>query len=89
MKTIIIWNDYENINFFVLDGNFLHFDNIYIKSYTIDAEELKLQDELTSIVYDDEGQCIVDMLTSFPHEMFNNLSPGEEPARVIVSGFIP
>lgn len=81
-NTIIIYSDYEGVNFFVLDGDQTHFDGVFINAY--DDATAELQDELGMIVYNSNGECIVDMLESFPHDQY---IPGE--TAVIVAGFIP
>lgn len=81
-NTIIIFNDYEGVNFFVLEGDHSRFNGVLINAY--DDATQDLQDELTDIVYNSEGVCIVDMLESFPHDAYTR---GETV--VIVAGFIP
>ena len=82
MKTIVIWDSCEaSICFFVLDGNYEHFNNVYINS-TVHSD--KVQNELNDLMMDDEGNFKHEQLDDFPlYEMTEN------NVAVIVAGVIP
>lgn len=84
MKTIIIW-DGDEICFFVLDGDYSKFDNIYIgiKDYRED-----LQKELNDLIfdYDVEGASFKHKeLQDFPVHEFYGITTKDD-FKVIVAG---
>ena len=79
MKTVFIYdNPEENIKFFVKDGDYSHLNITYIQGSPSDA----LERELAQIMYNSEGDVIVDLQDSFPTNLGNQF-------KVIVVGFLP
>ena len=83
MKTIMIYDQcgVAPIQFFILDGDYSHLDNIFINEA---ADNTDLQDELGSLVYDDNGKTKLKVYKKFP--LKTAAKPG---TKVIVAGFYP
>jgi hypothetical protein len=80
VKTIVIWDELEaNLEFFVVDGDVSHLDGVYINHAGAKPE---LIDELSDLVYDQEGNPLVEFLVEFPTDIKNNF-------KVITAGFLP
>lgn len=81
MRTLVIWyeTDYQ-IKMFWLDGDYSHLNRVYINSSESNGIH---QDQLYKLVYDDEGQVIVQMFDDAPssQELANNVV-------IIIAGFI-
>ena len=87
MKTIVIWDDLEaNLIFFVLDGDYRKFDNIYINRVADNDDEEMLQSDLVTLVYDETGSIQLDTMNEFPTWLLENF-PGEYC--VITAGVLP
>lgn len=82
MRTVVIWDNYgaEPVRFFVVDRDLKHLNNKYVNSTDCDMKDW---DEISSLVYDDEGKKVIDLLEEFPVDEVKN------GAQVIVCGFIP
>jgi len=79
MKTIFIYDQLDaDIQFFVKEGNYSHLDKLYLNCYTNDV---KLDEELSDMLYDDNGLILVELLDDFPIL--------EEAFVVVRVGFIP
>lgn len=86
-KTIFIWDELDqNIKFFVLDGDYTHLDGIYINNY---CDEVQTK-ELLALVYDENGDKIIEMDTKFPTSTFEdgNFYHGDLVIEVVTCGFI-
>jgi len=82
MKTAIIFNEMEEIKYYVLDGDFTKFHGIYINS--MDADE-ELVDKLASTFYDDKtGEELKE-----PIALSEFVAAIRDGAEVIEIGFIP
>lgn len=82
MRTVVIWDNYgaEPIRFFTVDRDLKHLNNKYVNSTDCDMKDW---DEISSLVYDEEGKKVIDLLEEFPVDEVKN------GAQVIVCGFIP
>lgn len=82
MKTIFIWDELDaEIKFFVLPGNYSHFNRVYLNG--LDKPET-VQKELSNLVYcENTGEIKHTVLKEFPIEEVDT------DTVVIVAGFIP
>ena len=81
MKTIVIWDSCgeEQIQFFVLDGDYSYFNKVYIG---INAN-IEYQKKLNALMYDEEGNQKIEFFDDFPMQVTN------EGFCVIKAGLIP
>lgn len=79
-ETVIIYDQIgcADIGFIVLDGDYRHFNNVYINDMS-----QELSGELCDILYDEEGNEKFELLEEFPSD---GVMMG---AYVIVAGFLP
>jgi len=85
METVFIWDTIgmESIQFFVMDGDYSHLNDVYINAVG-NPEDMTDQEELHNLVYNENGYTKPDlMLDNFPCEAVAN------GAIVIVCGFLP
>jgi len=79
-KTIFIYyseyNDY--VQFFIKEGDYRHLNNVYVNG----IGEENLQEELSNIIFDNEGELCVKMLSDFP------INEVEKNIAVITCGFV-
>ena len=82
MKTVLIYDQCGEapVSFLVLEGDYTHYDKVFINSTESDE---KLQDKLSRLMYDKDGQLRHKMRSKFPHAAVR------AGAKVIVCGFIP
>lgn len=81
MKTIFIYDEFNaEILFFVKDGDYSHLDKIYLNCYDKDVS-IDSYNELSDMLYDMEGNMLVDLLDEFPRV--------EGEFVVVRVGFIP
>lgn len=85
MKTIVIWDQMgaEPIQFFILEGNKSHLDNVYLNAYSDDFKQNDLIQELDSLVYGEDGFEKVEWLDRFPNDQLGSSD------LIIVAGFVP
>lgn len=81
MRTVIVWEEFGEraLCWFVVDGDKSHLDQHYINS-TLSPESI--QDELTSLVYSEDGDVIVEFIGDF------NEMPRDD-VKIIVCGILP
>jgi len=84
MKTIVIWNkSWYGIQYFVLDGDYSHLNEVYIGSIENEAE----QDELLQLTDSIPSESF---LNRFPKEVFySEYCETPDQVAVIEAGFIP
>lgn len=82
MKTIMIFDNCGEvpIQFYVLRGNYMHLDGVYVNSTKC---KQKLQDEITNLMYDAEGNTKLKPYKRFP------IKTACAGAPIIVAGFLP
>jgi hypothetical protein len=82
MKTIIIWDQcgQSDLSFFVVDGDYSHLDGVYINGHADDS----LVEELSSLVYDDNGKTLLKVYKKFPRK-----ASMDAENKIIVAGFLP
>ncbi len=93
MKTIVIYDQLEaDVQFIVLNGDYSHLNGVYINSIKEGATKKeqkaheKLQDELTNLIYEEDGGDLkVTLLEEFPIEYIHN----DPDTIVIKAGFLP
>lgn len=83
MKTVFIFDQQglEPMQFFVVEGDYTHLDNIYINS---EDDENKIDELYNILYYDEHGKFKVNLLDKFPVEQFNS-----QEDKVVVVGFLP
>lgn len=81
MKSAIVWNEFEELKYAVVDGDWTEFQDIYINGVDDNQE---LQDKLSSKVYNQDGKTIIDFCTIY--DFANAIRLG---AVVVECGFIP
>lgn len=81
MKTAIIFNDFEKLRYFIVDGDRKHLDGIYIN---VDTAKPRLEEELIQLVYGTDGEFILD---DVPLVVFADAIRGG--AFLIEAGFVP
>lgn len=83
MKTILIFDQCGDapIQFFVLDGDYSRFNKVYIGTNSDDEEEVKLQDEVYDLLYNEKGRLKLDPYPNFPTNSFDHNTA------VVVCGF--
>lgn len=60
MKTALIWDDMQGaLEFYVFKGDYRHLDKVYVNG----SEDFEKVDELSTLLYDEEGDKIVDQVT--------------------------
>ena len=81
MKTVVVFDDmrYRGIRFFVLEGDYTHFDGVYIN----DEDNPFPGSLLHDLLYDYRGNEIVSSTDTLPREEIVN------GAKIIVAGFLP
>jgi len=81
MKTIIIYDQCGEhaIQFFVVDGDYSHLNNVYINN----TEDQAKTDELSDLLYGEDGRIQLKAYKKFP------IKAAKEGANVIVAGFAP
>lgn len=85
MNTIFIWDELDaGIKFFSLDGDLSKFDRIYINGVAANSRVRSLQNQLTKLVYDGNGNVRVRKLDEFPVDQFY----GKDQTKIIVAGFL-
>jgi len=79
MKTVLIYDQCgeDSISYIVLSGDYSRFDQVYINT-----EDPKA-DELSELLYDEEGNLKVKLRKKFPYKAVN------AGAKVYVCGLIP
>ena len=84
MKTALLFNEFDcGISFFILDGDYIHLDDVYVNS--VDCEGEEETDELTDLMYDPvDGHMLHRKVTK--DEFVQAIQNG---AAMIVCGFIP
>jgi hypothetical protein len=81
-RTLFLYNEFEGlVKFFILEGNYSHLDDVLLNEAVEDAEDIKLQDELNTILFESDGKLKVTLLDKFPL--------GENFNHVVNVGFIP
>lgn len=82
MKTVIVWDQcgQEDVQFAVVEGDYRELHRIYINNAHQEQED---QDRLNDLIYGEEGEVIVRLLSDFPVDAV------KEGACVIVAGFLP
>lgn len=82
MKTVLIYEQFgvNPLSFLVLKGDHTYLDGVYINA--TDCDE-KLQEKLSKIIYDKDGQERHKMRTKFPTKAVR------EGAKVAICGFLP
>lgn len=81
MQTVVIWDSCEaDVKFFVVDRDVSRFNHKYVNHVDLSDEE---SEEISLLVYDEEGQQKIPFLAEFPIEAVKN------GAQVIVCGFLP
>jgi hypothetical protein len=82
-KTVIIFDNcgVAPLKFFVVEGDYLDLNNIYINEAS--SKTQKKQTKLEKLIYNKDGSYKLEVLESFP---INEIKKG---ARVIVAGFLP
>lgn len=82
-RTIVIWQeDFTDISFFVLEGDYTKFEDLFIG--TCETNET-LAEELSKLVWNDDfTEYSVKMLERFPHHLY---VPGA--TAVITAGIVP
>lgn len=85
MQTVVIWDTMgqEAVQFFVVDGDVMRFNQLYVNTYTKNKAQKKLLDELLAFTYDAKGNFLHKLLDDFPVEAV------KQGAAVIVCGFLP
>ena len=83
-KTVLIYAEIpENIRFLVVDGDKRHLEGVFINSYTEDVRQENLQDELSTLVHDEDGYLRKElMVEKFPTDLVK-----EGETAVILCGF--
>jgi len=57
MQSAVIWNEIERLRFAVVEGDWSPFQGVYINDSSADN---KVLDQLSSLVYGEEGQEIIE-----------------------------
>lgn len=83
-KTAVIWDtvSLEKIRFFIVDGDISELDDVYINDAADENDHR--QDRLSDLVYDDNGNTLVEFISKEEFE-----SAVRNGAKVIVCGFLP
>ncbi|QDH83386.1 hypothetical protein [Achromobacter phage Motura] len=81
-QTVMIYDQFgvEPLQFLVLNGDYTHLDQVFINSTECTDEQM---DELSSLIYDGDGNVIAKFKKKFPRKAVVN------GAKVIVAGFLP
>lgn len=96
MRTIVIWDECGEapLSFFVVEEDWTRFNNIYGNCAYMtpdgrkkDKRRNELGDELSRLVYGNDGVFCPTKLESFPVDAL--LSASEGVTSVIVAGFLP
>lgn len=82
MKTVLIYDQcgQEDVKFAVIEKDVSHLSGIYINN---SENDLELEDELSDLLYDKNGESLVELSKEFPVQAVI------EGAKVIVCGFLP
>jgi len=82
MKTAIIFNDYEQLYYFVVDGDLSHLHGVIVNSVDSDP---KLQDEVCNLIYDAKtGEALLSDV-----ELAEFVKAVRDNSAVIEIGFLP
>jgi len=61
MKTVIIWNELDKgLSYAIVDGDLSRFHRTFVNSMD------ELEEELSALVYDDEGNLLMEFFNEFP-----------------------
>jgi hypothetical protein len=77
MKSALIWHE-DNVQLAIVDGDWRKYQGIFVNA----ADNDKLESELSDLVYDEAGDCVLKFIT--PEEFAKEVRAG---AAVVVCGF--
>lgn len=80
MKTIVIFDNVDELLFFILEGNYLHLDGVFIND---DDGSESLIDELKSEIFNDDWSFKNKSYSKFPF-----FAVSEDCVGVIVTGIV-